>query len=272
MDSPASSSAASQVFCQQCGAPLNVEQGTKYVTCSFCGATNFVDRRRAVFHYSVRPTLRPDDAQTALRRWMAGNATVKGLDQKSTLEQPVFEMFPMWLIRARQGGEERVLLEPAGALSVSELKRTAVPAADLAPYDHALDSVAQPVTVPYEMMLEWLQNDHRIMPAEIVEVSLVHLPIFICKYQFKGERYTAVVDAATSAVYANIFPAKWEVPYLTVALAAFATFFCAAWVPLAGFLTAETTGLGIGIGAYLLASCVFAIIFFGIASVISARV
>ena len=74
-----------QMQCQQCGAVLPVETGTQFVTCAYCGTTNYVDKTRAVFHYAVRVTVRESDALSALRRWMAGNATVKDLDKKANI-------------------------------------------------------------------------------------------------------------------------------------------------------------------------------------------
>jgi LSD1 subclass zinc finger protein len=64
----ADSTIGTQINCRQCAAPLPIEQGTQFVTCGFCGATNFVDKARAVFHYSVRSTVREADALSALRR------------------------------------------------------------------------------------------------------------------------------------------------------------------------------------------------------------
>lgn len=268
-----------QILCQQCAAPLPVEQGTQFVTCEFCQATNFVDKRRAVFHYALRTTVRENDALAALRRWMAGNDTVKDLDQKAQIGPPRFQLFPMWLIRARQGGpggpqgkEEKLFLEPAAALSISELKRRAVPAADLEPYDHTLDDAAVPPTVPYETMTRWLADDHGIGAEAIAEVSLVHLPLYLCKYRFEGEQYTAVVDAATSEVFANIYPTKWEVPYLAIGSLAFVLYFCAAFVPLAGYLTGGGQGLALGMGIYLGLALLLAIPIFVVAALVSAKV
>ncbi len=87
------------INCRQCAAPLTVEQGQPFVTCRFCGAINFVDKSRVVFHYLVKPTLREDEARAALNRWMAGNATVKDLDRKATVDSVAFQYFPMWLVR-----------------------------------------------------------------------------------------------------------------------------------------------------------------------------
>jgi LSD1 subclass zinc finger protein len=261
-----------QLLCRQCAALLPVEQGSQYVTCSFCSATNYVDKGRAVFHYVVRETVRETEAVAALRRWMAGNATVKGLDSQAEIEQPVIELFPMWLIRAVQNGEEKVVMEPAAALSISELKQLTIPAGDLEPYDHTFDSTAVAPTVPYDMMLRWLADDYKIAQGEIREVSLVHLPIYLCKYNYQGRRYTAVVDAATSKVFANLFPSKWEVPYMAIGALAFVAYFCAALIPLTGFMIGEAGGLAIGVLVYGLVAIILAVPILIGALVVSAKV
>lgn len=266
------SSVATQATCAQCGSALSVEHGSQFVTCAFCGTTSFVDKARTVFHYALRVTVREEDALSALRRWMAGNATVKDLDKKAQVEQPAFGYFPMWMVRVLQGEQERVLLKPAAALSVSELERIIVPAADLEPYDHELDAVAVAPTVPYETMRQWLSDDHSVGAGAMREVSLVHVPIYTCKYGFDGRRYTAIVDAATSKVLANIYPSKWEAPYLAIGALAFAAYFCAALIPLAGYLLGDGAGLAAGVLAYGVLALLLAIPIFVTAAVISAKV
>ncbi len=263
---------ATQIPCQQCTAILPVEQDSQFVTCSYCGTTNFIDKTRAVFHYAVRSTVQEPDALAALRRWMGGNDTVKNLDQKATIESVTFQYFPMWMVRVQQDGQEQVFLEPAAALSVSELKHLTVPAADLEAYDHTLDALATTPTVPYEAMQQWLENDHGLKPEASQAVSLVHLPIYVCKYSFKNQRYTAVVDAATSKVFANIYPSKWEAPYALIGAAAFLAYFCAALTPSGGYLFGEGTGFMIGLAVYAIAAVVLAIPIFAVAAYISAKV
>jgi hypothetical protein len=263
---------STQLLCRQCAALLLVEQGSHYVTCGFCGATNYVDKGRALFHYVVRETVRENEALAALRRWMAGNQTVKGLDRQAKIESPVLELFPMWLIRAVQNGEEKVVMEPAAAISISELKQLTIPAADLEPYDHSFDSTAVAPTVPYEMMLRWLADDHKIGQGDIREVSLVHLPIYLCKYDFQGRRYTAVVDAASGKVFANLFPSKWEVPYVALGALAFVAYFCAALIPITGYMIGEGGGLAIGVLVYGLVALILAVPILIAAVVVSAKV
>jgi hypothetical protein len=176
------------------------------------------------------------------------------------------------LVRVIKNGQEKVFLEPAAALSVSELKEIILPAGDLETYDHNMDGAAMEVTVPYEAMLQWLKDDDGIQESQLKEVSLVHLPVYQFKYTFNERRYTALVDAASSKVFANIFPSKWEAPYFAIGAAAFVAYCCAALIPLGGFMANEWSGLALGIVAYIVAAIVVAIPIFIIASVISAKV
>jgi hypothetical protein len=80
------------------------------------------------------------------------------------------------------------------------------------------------------------------------------------------------VDAATSKVFANIYPSKWEAPYLAIGAAAFAVYFCAATVPLLGYLLGGGGGLALGAVAYVVLALLLAIPIFITAAVISARV
>lgn len=260
-----------QLLCQQCGSALPVEVGTQFVTCAFCQTTNFVDKSGAVLHYLVRQTVGEQEAIAALRRWMAGNDTVKDLDKKAQIGAAQFQLFPMWLIKAQQKGNERVLMEPAAALSVLELTEMRIPASDLEPYDHAVDAEAIAPTVPLETVRRWLAENQGIAAGAIREMSLVHLPIFVCKYVYQGREYTAVVDAAAGKVYATVFPSKWEAPYKTLGCAAFVLYFLAAFIPLAG-ITIGGGATAVAIFAYFIVAAMLAVPIFIAAIVISSKV
>jgi len=252
---------ATSINCRQCAAPLAVEQGQPFVTCKFCGATNFIDKARAVFHYLVRPTVREDGARAALNRWMAGNATVKDLDRKSKIDSVAFEYFPMWLVRATVQRDEQVLLKPAAALSISELGQLDIPPSDLVPFDANADGLIVAPSVPFDTVQQWLLDDHHIAPENIREAALVHVPVYTCKYTFNKRHYTALVDAASSKVFANIYPAKWEVPYVAIGTAAFVTYFVLALL-----------SLFINFGLFVIGAPLLAAIFFVLAVAISAKV
>ena len=261
-----------QILCHQCAAVLPVEVGSQFVTCEFCGAKNFIDKSGAVLHYAVRETVDETAASAALRRWMGGNQTVKDLDKKAQLERPSFQRFPMWMVRVQRGEKEQVLLEPAAALSVTELTEITIPAADLEPYDHTMDGDAVTPTVPYEAVKKWLAENHQIAAGAIKETSLVHLPVYLFKYGFDGRSYTAVVDAATSKVFAGIYPSKWEAPYFAVGSVGCVLYFLAALIPLFGFIVQGFLGVGLSILVYIIVAIVLAVPIFAIAAYISAKV
>jgi hypothetical protein len=202
-----------------------VEPGNKVARCTYCGTTNLVDTSRFVVHYAAQPTLRVNDAEAALRRWMAGSTTVAELDKLAQIERPLYQLFPMWLVRIMRDGKEQLLLEPAAALVVSELKRMSLASVDLERYDDSLAADAVAATVPYEAMMRWLADDYQVKREQVREVSLVHLPVYLFNYRFAGQRYTAVVNGATGEVFASLYPAKRDTPYRVVAWASLLIYF-----------------------------------------------
>lgn len=205
-----------KLTCTQCGGELHPDEGESFITCPYCAATVYVDKSLVVFQHSLRPTLDPQKAAAALNRWMSGSQTVKNLDQKAQVTGYTFEFFPLWYFKTKGVGGEKVELQPAAATSVTELTKMSIPAGDLLPYDLSLDPQSTAPTVPLDAAREWL---NQVRPgAEVLETALVHVPIYIFKYLYKNQTYTAVVEAATGTVLANLFPAKAEAPYVLVAM------------------------------------------------------
>ena len=242
MDSP---EPTTTLTCTQCGGELHPDEGQVFVTCPFCGATVFVDRAQVVFHWYVAPTLDADQAAAALRRWMSGSSTVKDLDQKSQVSGQAFRYFPLWYIRWKAGKDEQTSLLPAAATSVTELGRLNLPAGDLRRYDPTLDADAEAPSVPLEAGREWFSQSHP--GAQILETALVHVPIFVFKYIFRATTYTAVVDAASGNVLANIYPAKAETPYRLVGGGAALVFLCLAMIPVIFAASSDGSGTTTGL-------------------------
>ena len=261
-----------QILCQQCTAVLPVEQGALIAVCEFCGASNAVDKSEVVLHFAARETVRENDAESALRRWMGGNDTVKNLDRKASIDRSEFQMWPMWQIRANIKGEEKVFLKPAAAISVLDVTQLSIPASDLEPFDYETSAEAINPTVPLNAVKKWLAEDQQVAASGITETSLVHLPVYIFHYSFSGRTYTAVVDAATSRVFADIFPSKLEVPYQTIGGIGCALYFLAALVPAFGFLMGGITGLGGALVVYMIVGAIMSVPIFIIAATISAKI
>lgn len=217
--------------CTQCGGELHPDEGQSFLTCPYCGSTVYLDKRLAVFHWYLTPTLDEVKARSVLARWMAGDQTVKDLDKKARLVSSAFHYFPFWYFKRRNRDDrEEILLEPAAAISVSELRNLKLPAGDLCRYNPEVDSQAVEPTVPLDAVLGWLE-ERGVRRAELIERSLVHIPLYVFKYNFQSRDYTAVVEGSTGSVFANIYPAKAEAPYLLMGGITGAVFLCLALVP-----------------------------------------
>ena len=262
---------STEVKCAQCGGVLRPEAGQVFLTCPYCASAVYVDKSQVVFHYALSCTVTPEAAAANLRRWMAGNQTVKDLDRKARVVTTTFQYFPVWYCKARAGGRESVYLEPAAATSISELKSLAIAAGDLQKYDAALDAQALPPTVPFTAMVRWLDN-RSVKRDQLAEASLVHLPIYIFKYAYGDGSYTALVEGSSGKVLANLFPAKAETPYLAVTIFATLGFLILSCLPLAGWGLYEGTGLAVGVLAYLVLGALFAAVVFAVAAFVSAKV
>jgi DNA-directed RNA polymerase subunit RPC12/RpoP len=217
--------------CTQCGGELHPDEGQIFLTCPYCSSTVYLDKRQAVFHWYLAPTLDEAKARAALARWMAGNQTVKDLDKKARLVSATFQYFPLWYFKRRsQAGKEDILLEPAAAISVSELRNLKLLAGDLRKYDLGLGAQAVEPTVPLDAVLGWLE-ERKIPRDELTERALVHIPLYIFKYNFQGKDYLAIVEGGTGGVFANIYPAKAEAPYLLAGGITAGVFLCLALIP-----------------------------------------
>lgn len=240
--------AASQLFCPQCGGELHEEEANVFIICPHCQSTVYIDKSKVVFHWYLSPTINSEQAHASLNRWMAGNETVKDLDRKAKVQGEVFEFFPMWYFKQRSSaGYEKIILYPASAISVTEIKRLKLLAGDLINYDNSVSSQATPPTVPLDTARDWLRREG-IPPEEIVEQAIVHVPLYTYKYLYQDVTYTALVEGATGEVYANIFPAKAEAPYRFIGGLTAGVFLVLAAFPLIGALVNDSTGFYLGLG------------------------
>lgn len=257
------SSVTSEFTCSQCGGELHPDEGQLFLACPYCGATVYLDRSRVVFHWYVAPTLNDQAAVGALYRWMSGSQTVKDLDKKARIVGQSFQYFPVWYFKMQEQGKEQVILQPASATSVTELANLNIPAGDLRKYDSALDSQAASPSVPLEAALDWVRQRRpqgqlasgleavsqqaAALTGKVEEMSLVHIPLYFFKYAYASGTYTAIVDAASGTVLANIFPPKREAPYLLVGIVTALVYLCLALIPLFAW-GADNGGAGGGIG------------------------
>lgn len=202
--------------CPQCGGENVLRSGERFFSCAFCANTLYLDRSKIVGHYRLPRLLDSNQAEAALKRWMAGNDTVKDLDRKSKLNSLAAVTFPMWLFRARGGKRETVIVEPAAPTPIPALADLAIPAGKLEPYKGADDGAeAVPVGIPLETARGWVEQRK---VGEIGEVALVEIPLWRASYEYDRTKFQAVIEGSTGRVLATVFPEKSESPYFLVAV------------------------------------------------------
>lgn len=218
-----------QINCSQCGAQVDISEGQTFVKCPFCESALYIDKSRVVFHYYIEAAFPEDEAEKNLRRWMAGNLTVKGLDTEAKIVNVELVYFPVWRINTeiKSGDEdEKVFIAPAASTFYPEIADAKLPAGKLVFYtdDFAEGKNFTEPAIPYNSALAQLGKIGH-MPGEIKEVSLVHIPLYRFTYSYRGAEYNAIEDASTGQVLARHFPAKSEAPFMNIAIVAAVVFF-----------------------------------------------
>jgi DNA-directed RNA polymerase subunit RPC12/RpoP len=205
---------SSILICPQCGGENQIPADEKFFECEYCGSAVYVDKRKIVNHFVVNSNFSKEQAEGNLRRWMAGNFQVKDLDKLSNITQVYFYYFPLWYFKTKDSSGDKVHLQPAHSTSVSEIKQINIPAGNLKVF-HKKDYNEKDFVTPdvlYESAKSWLEQSG-VNTESMIESNLVHIPFYQFYYEFKGNQYTAIVEASSGKVYANIWPAKSETPF-----------------------------------------------------------
>ncbi len=203
-----------QIKCTQCAADVDVQQDETFIDCPFCGSALFLDKKKVVFHYVIENNFKPNEAEGNLKRWMAGNHTVKDLDIKAQIVKTSFYYFPVWYFKIKDGQGDKIYIQPGATTSVSEIKKIQIPAGALKFYEKTKYNEEEMVSpdVLYESAKTWLQETGVDLNS-VTEAALVHIPFYQFYYNFNNQSYTALVEASSGQVYANIYPAKSEAPF-----------------------------------------------------------
>jgi len=212
--------------CAQCGGTLELAVGTRFAPCPFCGSSVYFDRSKAVLHYVAAPTLDEATARARLQAWMAGNETVKNLENDAVVGAATLSYFPLWRFVSGQGPDERQSFEPARASAAAGL--TDVPLSGgalrhVSAQDRERLPLAEP-EVQLESAVAWLTATG-VSPAAIRETTLVHIPLFEFPYAWGGKSWKAAVDGVSGRVLVGAYPAKSETAYVGIAAIGIGGFF-----------------------------------------------
>lgn len=217
----------SKIICPQCGGENEIPIDEKFIECVFCGSAIYIDKRKVVSHFVIASNFKKEEAEGNLRRWMAGNFQVKDLDKLAQISQVSFYYFPMWYFKTNASAGEQIYLQPATSTSISEIKKINIPAGSLKVFNKKDFDINEFVTpdVMLDSAQNWLKDTG--VNLDTIELSnLVHIPFYHFYYNYQGKQYTALVEASSGKVYANLWPAKSEAPFKIMFGLSIVTFFC----------------------------------------------
>lgn len=202
------------LICPQCGGENKIPADERFFECEFCGSAIFVDKRKVVNHFIVNTNFVKEQAEGNLRRWMASNFHVKDLDKLAQITQVNFYYFPLWYFKTKDASGDKIHLQPAHSTPISEIKNIQIPAGSLKPYSKKdiKEGDLVDADVLYESAKNWLSQSG-VNTDTIAESYLVHVPFYQFYYNYKGQQYSALIEASSGKVYANLWPAKSETPF-----------------------------------------------------------
>lgn len=206
-----------RIVCPHCAGENEIPVDEKFVECAFCGSSIYVDKSKIVNHFVVMHNFTPEQAEGNLRRWMAGNFQVKDLDKLAKIDSYKFYYFPMWYFKVIEGSKEMIFLQPATNTSIFEIKNFVIPAGSLKPYNKSLFKQSEFINpdVQYDSAKSWLSQSN-VNLSNLAESNLVHIPFYQFFYSYNGSQYTAMVEASSGKVYANVWPQKKEAPFYSL--------------------------------------------------------
>lgn len=210
-----------EIRCTKCGAPIPLDAGVKFVKCSHCGTQLYIDKSGAGFFYIMPFLVQKAEAEGTFRRWTAGAKMARDLERGAQITDFKQLYFPVYLFRRSVGGQEKVFVEPAKSTTMPGLHSLKVPAGDLKIFDEHYSTGGVELTKPDIEMTAYLGN----LEGTPLEQALVFFPIWAIQYEFRGNKYPAVIDGSSGEVYTGQYPTRKAAPYLLIAAAAFGVFF-----------------------------------------------
>jgi len=209
------------IKCTKCGAPVEIEPGSKFAKCTYCGSQMYIDKSGAGFFYILEFKLDETAATGVFRRWAAGSVMAKNLDKEAKIFKAIPQYFPVYMFKRDLNGREVVYVQPAKSTSLPGMHSLKVPPGDIKIFD-------QNYRVPEHIQIIQPELDmvayYNTLPGTPKEQALVYFPIWYMEYNYNGQIYNVVIDGSSGEVFADRFPTRGSAPYLAVAIAGFVLF------------------------------------------------
>lgn len=205
-----------ETACPQCGALLTVPHQVDTFACAHCGSSLRTGEGLRVHRLVERPRVTRRAAEGFLRTWFAGPDGPADLEKEAVSAVEGLHYFPF--LRTRRTGPDAVT--PIAPLPGPEVLGLAkVPAQldaqveeaprDAAPGTPAADPPPVWSAVDDDLFREALR--HAAADPDAREVLVEQRAYYPARYEYKGDRFWAVVDAGSGRVLTERRPARREV-------------------------------------------------------------
>lgn len=225
--------------CPNCSGVVPVPEGVRVVECPFCHVRSLVQGERGIRRWQVLNRIERQRVLDAMQQFFGDFRKARDLRKSAQVREIFLAYLPYWRVQAFVGGwlfgrvksgenstkpiEVEVLEEMHwndAATDVSEFGVHAVSLSkqDLEPYDaqrlHSEGMVFEPAESPTDALAEaeshfihrgrqkrslktkYFEKFHVMRP----QLSLVHYPLWIARYDYRGRNYQVVIDGVKGTV------------------------------------------------------------------------
>ena len=255
------------IKCIRCGAPVEFDPSSKFVSCSYCSSQIYIDKSGAGFYYYLVFKTSRDAAEGIFRRWCAGSKMAKDLPQEAKIFSVKAKYFPVYTFKRNVNGQEVIYVEPAKNTTLPGMHSLKVPPGDAKIFDSnvKMENFAQEIGDIPELITPDLDMTAYMsrLPGTPIEQALVFFPIWDIQYNYKGKIYQVIIEGSGGEIFSTEFPTRPSTGYIIVAGVGFGAFlaegiafrFISGGIGmgiLAGLLIA--TAVGIFVAGYYVAS------------------
>lgn len=186
--------------CPQCGGPVPVAEGHRYIRCNYCSAESFVDLTGAILHEVIRPSI----TRSRVPGLIKARATEAGWSEITvTSLRLVYE--PVWEL---EGGDGRRVAISARAGLEGRFNLVRLPGGERIFADDRggngsdwLEPELAPESVP-EVAARVIDR-----PVMVKRLRLIHRPVFVGQVTVADQSSDFQLDGATG----DLFDIDWPV-------------------------------------------------------------
>ena len=181
-----------QVACPQCGAPVTAQTETRFYRCAYCSSAFVIQEERGIEQFTLDHQRDDRFAWSALAEYLERNRVETSIDKGGV----AFSFVPYWCFTLDNGAARMATAIPP---PLPEAAAVTLPGGDLRFPLPGNEYPSPEITLT--------EAERGLDGAVVTKRSLIHLPLYLLSYTFRGVPFQAIVSGADRKVYAQHLPA-----------------------------------------------------------------